>query len=89
MKTKPWEPKVPQISKVKNRKRFFRRWEKINDPTTYTYWTVVGYKWLTPREITFYSMLNDYRLEELSESDLLNYAKEHYPLDSAEWLMHK
>lgn len=89
MKTKPWESKVPQIPKVKNRKRFFRLWEKINDPATYTYWAVVGYKWLTPKEVTFYNLLNDCRLEEVIDADFLNYAKMHIPLDSAEWLMHK
>lgn len=89
MKTKPWESSVPQIPKAKNRKRLFRRWVKIKDTKTYIHWDVVGHKWLTPREITFYSLLDNCRLEEISESDLLNYAKEHFPLDSAEWLMHK
>ena len=65
------------------------RWEKIKDPTTYTYWTIVGYKWLTPKEETFYSMLDDCKLEEIIDVDILNYAKSSFPLDSAEWLMHK
>lgn len=89
MKTKPWESKVPQISKVKHRKRLFRRWEKIINPATYTHWTVVGHKWLTPKEITFYSLLDDCKLEEIIDADFLNYAKMNIPLDSAEWLMHK
>lgn len=89
MKSKPWESSIPQIPKVKNRKRYFIRWEKISDPATYTYWVVYGHKWLTPKEVTFYSLLNDCRLEEVIDADLLNYAKMNIPLDSAEWLMHK
>lgn len=89
MKTKPWESSVPKIPKVKNRKRFFRRWEQINDPATYTYWVTVGFKWLTPKEETFYSMLDGNRLEEIVDTDTLNYAKMHFPLDSAKWIMHE
>jgi hypothetical protein len=88
MKSKPWESSIPQIPKVKNRKRYFRRWRKINIPATSTHWTVVEYKWLTTKEITFYSLLDDL-LEEIIDADFLNYAKMNIPLDSAEWLMHK
>ena len=89
MKTKPWESKVPQIPKVKNRKRLFMRWEKIKDPAKFTHWVPSGYKWLTPKEETFYSMLDGYKLEQVIDVDFLNYAKTTFPLDSAEWLMHK
>lgn len=89
MKTKPWESKVPQIPTLKYRKKLFMLWKKILNKQTYTHWTVVGYKWLTPKEITYYSMLADYRLEEVLSKELINEGKMIFPLDSTEWLMHK
>jgi len=89
MKTKPWESSVPQLRKVQHRKKLFRRWKIINDTRTYTHWTVVGLKWLTPKEVTFYALLDGVKLEEVIDADTLNYAKGYIPLDSAEWTMHK
>lgn len=89
MKTKPWENRIPQIAKVKNRKRLFRRWKNNPDEYFESYWTLVGFKWLTPKEITFYNLIDDCLLEEITQPEHLNEAVIVIPVDSAEWLLHK
>jgi hypothetical protein len=74
MKQKPWESKIPQNPKNKNRKRCYRIWTKITNSSR------AGGKivWLTDKQKTFYLVKYPNKIfEEELDKDTKEYYKKY------------
>lgn len=67
MKNRPWESKIPQVPKFKDRKRLFIVLELVPDPTGQyaTRYVVHGEQWLSREDEILYA-LKGYELELIS-----------------------